>query len=87
MKKVIAIAKLPPLTIHGLRHVYATVTLHTEPLKYVSEQLGHADISTTERIYRHHLPPTEGEEERRTRRDAAWKVKTAAGGESPERSK
>jgi len=79
MKKVIAIAKLPPLSIHGLRHVYATVTLQTEPLRYVSEQLGHADISTTERIYRHHLPATEGEEERRTRRDAAWKVKTAAG--------
>ena len=40
-----------PLGVHALRHTFATLELHAHPeeLKSISEWLGHADISTTNR--------------------------------------
>jgi hypothetical protein len=50
-------AGLPPITLHGIRHSYATAALAAgEPLKVVSERLGHASISITANLYQHVLP-------------------------------
>jgi integrase len=41
-------AGLRPITLHGVRHSYATAALAAgEPLKVVSERLGHASTSIT----------------------------------------
>jgi hypothetical protein len=50
-------AGLPPITLHGIRHSYATAALAAgEPLKVVSERLGHASTSITANLYQHVLP-------------------------------
>jgi integrase len=50
-------AGLPPITLHGVRHSYATAALAAgEPLKVVSERLGHASTSITANLYQHVLP-------------------------------
>ena len=42
----------PNLTVHDLRHVYATLCLSNgTDLKTVSEVLGHSSVSTTADIY------------------------------------
>lgn len=53
---LLAKAGLPRFRIHDLRHTAATLLL-TEgvPVKVVAELLGHADVSTTLRIYAHVL--------------------------------
>jgi integrase len=39
-------AGLPPMTLHGIRHSYATAALAAgEPPKVVAERLGHASTS------------------------------------------
>jgi Phage integrase family len=51
-------AGLPPITLHGVRHSYATAALAAgEPLKVVSERLGHASTSITANLYQH-VPPS-----------------------------
>ena len=48
---------LPHLTLHGLRHTYASLQLSAgTPLKAVSEMLGHEGIATTADVYTHLLP-------------------------------
>lgn len=50
-------AGLRKITLHGLRHSYATLTLAAgENLGPVSRQLGHANVSITQTTYRHVLP-------------------------------
>jgi len=50
-------AGLPPITLHGVRHSYATAALAAgEPLRVVSERLGHASTSITANLYQHVLP-------------------------------
>jgi integrase len=50
-------AGLPPITLHGVRHSYATAALAAgEPLKVVSERLGHASTTITANLYQHVLP-------------------------------
>jgi integrase len=50
-------AGLPSITLHGLRHSYATAALAAgQPLKVVSERLGHASTSITANLYQHVLP-------------------------------
>lgn len=49
-----AAAGLPHLTVHGLRHTWATLALTSGvPLKVVSDMLGHASIAVTADIYSH----------------------------------
>jgi hypothetical protein len=51
---------LPPITLHGVRHSYATAALAAgEPLTVVSERLGHASSSITANLYQHVLPSTD----------------------------
>ena len=50
-------AKLPRLTLHGLRHSFATVGLLAGiDTKLVSEVLGHANTSITADLYQHVTP-------------------------------
>lgn len=54
--KLLAKAALPAMRIHDLRHSAASMLLADGvPVKVVSEMLGHADVSTTLRIYAHVL--------------------------------
>lgn len=55
LKPDLAAAGLPELTLHELRHTYASIMLHEwhVPPAVVSEAMGHADIAFTFRIYGH----------------------------------
>lgn len=49
--------ELPALSVHGLRHSYATVALRSGvPAKVTQEQLGHSNIATTLDLYSHNVP-------------------------------
>jgi integrase len=52
-----AAAKLPKLSLHGLRHTHATLALRAgvHP-KVVSERLGHASVGFTLDVYTDALP-------------------------------
>jgi integrase len=48
--------ELPALGLHGLRHTWGTAAYEAgEPLRAISEHLGHADTSITDRVYVHHV--------------------------------
>jgi len=60
--KLIRRAGVLRIRIHDLRHTYATLALEQGiPVKVVSENLGHADISTTLRTYAHVIPAQRSE--------------------------
>jgi integrase len=51
-------APLPRLTIHGLRHTWATLALHEGiDIKIVSDRLDHSSTFVTREIYTHVTPP------------------------------
>uniref|UniRef100_UPI00307B47B4 tyrosine-type recombinase/integrase n=1 Tax=Dysosmobacter welbionis TaxID=2093857 RepID=UPI00307B47B4 len=51
---VVARSGLPKVTVHSLRHTYASLMIADgAPLVVVSKQLGHAQTSTTANIYAH----------------------------------
>jgi len=55
-RKVIE-AGLPVITLHGLRHVSATMLLRAgEPIRVVSQRTGHATPDITLAVYAHVLP-------------------------------
>ena len=46
-----------PLRLHATRHTYATLALEAgRTLRWLAEQLGHADPSLTLKVYAHALP-------------------------------
>jgi hypothetical protein len=48
------------LTMHSLRHTFATLSLEAgRSVKWVSQQLGHRDASLTLNTYAHALPDEE----------------------------
>jgi hypothetical protein len=54
-------AGVPPLTLHGLRHTFATIGLDEGiDVLYIAEVLGHASPAITQSIYQHTRPRTEG---------------------------
>jgi integrase len=62
-------------SFHTTRHTYASVLLMAgEDLEWVSRQLGHKDVSTTERTYRHVLDDNRRDTERAARVSKAWAV-------------
>jgi integrase len=49
-----AVAKLPKLSLHGLRHSYATLALASGMKPWdLSDRLGHASVAFTLSVYRH----------------------------------
>jgi integrase len=59
----------PEITVHDLRHTHATLLLaDREPVKTVSERLGHASITVTLTVYGHVMP---GDQRRAADRFAA----------------
>lgn len=53
-KKSVKDSGLPDIHLHSLRHTYATLCIaNGEALTAVAEQLGHANIATTAKIYAH----------------------------------
>lgn len=45
---------LPRMTVHGLRHSYATAARRAGvDIEVLSERLGHADVAITLNLYRH----------------------------------
>jgi integrase len=60
---------LPVITVHDLRHTHATLLLSAgEPVKTVSERLGHASVTVTLSCYAHVMP---GDQKRAASRFAA----------------
>jgi len=54
---IIEEAKVPTITFHGMRHTCGTLLLKfNEPVKVVSERLGHKGVEITMNIYQHVLP-------------------------------
>jgi len=52
--------RLPHLTVHGLRHLAASLALQAgAPLPVVSRHLGHSNVAVTASIYSHALTTTE----------------------------
>jgi integrase len=48
---------LPPITLHGLRHSFATIALGAHvPVKVVSEVIGHSSTAITQDLYMHVTP-------------------------------
>jgi len=59
----------PAITIHDLRHTHASLLLSAgEPVKTVSERLGHASVTVTLAVYGHVMP---GDQKRAATRFAA----------------
>jgi integrase len=57
VKRIGALIGVPELTPHGLRHTHASQLLRLgEPLKDVSNRLGHGSITVTGDIYAHEIP-------------------------------
>lgn len=53
---------LPRLTIHGLRHTWATLALHEGiDIKVVSDRLDHSSTFVTREIYTHVTPPMQSD--------------------------
>jgi integrase len=51
-------ARLKEITMHGLRHSYASMLIILKrPITEISRYLGHKDVSVTQRIYAHFLKP------------------------------
>jgi len=54
LQRFVAKHRLPPITVHGLRHTFASVANSAHiPLLDIGRTLGHKDISITGRIYTH----------------------------------
>lgn len=53
---------LPPITLHGLRHSFASVASNARvPMYQISRAMGHSSPTTTQRVYTHLFEPTHGE--------------------------
>ena len=57
LDRAVAVAGLPPLSPHKLRHAYASLQLSRgRDLVYVQRQLGHSSVALTADLYGSHLP-------------------------------
>ena len=58
----------PEIAIHDLRHTHASLLSAGEPVKTVSERLGHTSVTVTLAVYGHVMP---GDQKRAASRFAA----------------
>lgn len=64
-----AASPLPRLTLHGLRHTWATLALHEGiDIKVVSDRLNHSSTFVTREIYTHVTPPMQSDAAERVAR-------------------
>lgn len=57
-KRIVAAAQLPPVTLHGLRHTFATqAAAQGTPMKQLQVAMGHAKMQLTADLYADHLSP------------------------------
>lgn len=57
-KRIVAAAELPPVTLHGLRHTFATqAAAQGTPMKQLQVAMGHAKMQLTADLYADHLSP------------------------------
>ena len=59
---------IPPIRLHDLWHTHATLLQAGEPVKTVSERLGHKSVTITLTVYGHVMP---GDQKRAADRFAA----------------
>jgi integrase len=60
--RLVARSGIDPISFHGLRHTHATLLLaQGQPVKVVSERLGHASIQITLNTYAHVMPGQQAE--------------------------
>jgi integrase len=53
-RRIVERAALPPMRFHDLRHTFATLQLNgKQPLKIVSEMMGHTRVGITQDLYTH----------------------------------
>lgn len=65
-------AGLRPMTLHGLRHTFATLALEAGvDVKYVSAQLGHSSTAVTQDVYQH-VTKDKMDESTRAVAEALW---------------
>lgn len=58
----VAACGLPPITLHGLRHTFASMASNARvPMYQISRAMGHSSPVTTQRIYTHLFDLTHGE--------------------------
>ncbi|HET9971435.1 MAG TPA: tyrosine-type recombinase/integrase [Streptosporangiaceae bacterium] len=56
-QRLLDAARLPRMRVHDLRHAAATLMLASGmDMRYLADQLGHADASLTARVYAHVIP-------------------------------
>lgn len=72
-------AKLPRLTLHELRHTFASIMLYEwrVPLEIVAEMMGHESPAMTLRLYAHFVPGSQEEAIRALRRMHQKPIRTA----------
>jgi integrase len=64
LKKLLNELEFRQVSLHGLRHTYASVLLYQNvSIHYVSERLDHSDIETTLKEYTHVLKELRLQEE------------------------
>lgn len=57
------LAKVPEISIHGLRHTHASILLYTGvSTASVSRRLGHSSIATTQKVYLHIIQELENQD-------------------------
>ena len=56
-RRLVSSSGLPPIRLHDVRHSYATALIKAgQPIKVVSQRIGHASPTITMSIYQHVLP-------------------------------
>lgn len=67
LSKVLKELKIETISVHGLRHTHASISLYKKAsIHYVSERLGHKDIETTYKDYTHVIKELRVEDENTT---------------------
>ena len=72
-KKILTKTELPPQRVHDLRHAAVTILCDNNPVKVVSEIVGHSDVRLTQNIYQHAF-----KDAKRAAADSIDKVLTSA---------
>lgn len=67
LKKILNEINIEPISVHGLRHTHASISLYKDvSIQYISERLGHADVDTTIREYAHLIKEMKKRDEKKT---------------------